>query len=188
VDLSLELTNEPLLVGAQRHELERLFVNLLVNAVDATDGRGRIVVRLERAARLTLREPAIRRSEPNGDGTIEHPPSSRVQLWLAGNDAAEIAKIIVADSGPGVPAALAERIFDPFFTTKRGSATGLGLAIVARIVENMCGTIWVTEAREGGAAFHLLLPVAANTVDASRNRTNRRRRTPPVARSFTVPR
>jgi signal transduction histidine kinase len=54
-----------------------------------------------------------------------------------------------------------ERIFDPFFTTKAaGKGTGLGLAIVARIVDNFEGIVWVQKAREGGAAFHLIFPLA----------------------------
>jgi signal transduction histidine kinase len=165
VEVMLELTNEPLLVIGQRHDLEQLFVNLFINAVDAMNGQGRLIVRLERAARFSLRRTAIRRDLVGSDEAIEHPPSARAQQWLAGHDAAEIAKIVVADSGPGVAPELAERIFDPFFTTKpAGKGTGLGLAIVARIVENFHGTIWVTSAREGGAAFHLLFPVAGSLV------------------------
>jgi signal transduction histidine kinase len=108
-----------------------------------------------------------------------------VQRWLEGNDAAEVAKIVVADSGAGVPAALTERIFDPFFTTKpKGKGTGLGLAIVARIVENFRGAVWVTTAREGGAAFHLLFPLVAATQRSGRTVSNGRRRpTPPVSRA-----
>jgi signal transduction histidine kinase len=169
VHVDLELTNEPLHVTGQRHDLEQLFVNLFINAVDAMNGHGRLVVRLERAARFTLRRSAVRRDQIGNDDAIEHPPTARAQRWLAGHDAAEIAKIVVADSGPGVPAELAERIFDPFFTTKpAGKGTGLGLAIVARIVENFHGTVWVTSAREGGAAFHILFPVAGSQIPHQR--------------------
>jgi signal transduction histidine kinase len=185
-EVSLELTQQPLLVSGVRHDLEQLFVNLLVNAVDAMNGRGRIVVRLERAARFTLRQPATRRTADGTSEVIEHPPSLRAQRWLAGHDAIEIAKIIVADSGPGVPRELAERIFDPFFTTRpAGKGTGLGLAIVSRIVDNFQGTVWVTTAREGGAAFHLLFPVVAVTAPSRQLGGDLRRPTPPVARPAT---
>lgn len=184
IDVVLELADAPLMIDGQRHDLEQLFVNIVLNAADAMNGRGRIVVRLERVARFTLREPATRRAAPEREALIAHPPSSRVQRWLEGNDSAEVARIVVADSGPGVPAALAERIFDPFFTTKpKGKGTGLGLAIVARIVENFRGAIWVTTAREGGAAFHLLFPMASISKPHGRSALERRRRpTPPVAR------
>ena len=181
-NLTLELPNDSLFVSGDRHDLEQLLVNLLINAVDAMNGRGQVVIRLERAARFTLREPATRRSADVSEEVIEHPPSLRAQRWLAGHDAIEIAKIIVADSGPGVPRELAERIFDPFFTTKpTGKGTGLGLAIVSRIVDNFQGTVWVTTAREGGAAFHVLFPIVAAPSDAKASSpANRRRPTPPV--------
>jgi C4-dicarboxylate-specific signal transduction histidine kinase len=68
---------------------------------------------------------------------------------------------VVADSGPGVPEHLRARVFDPFFTTKDpGRGTGLGLAIVQRIVDDHGGRVDVSRAREGGAAFIVLLPAA----------------------------
>jgi signal transduction histidine kinase len=54
-----------------------------------------------------------------------------------------------------------ERVFDPFYTTKdAGRGTGLGLAIVARTVDQLGGAVWVQRAREGGAAFVIVLPLA----------------------------
>ncbi len=66
-------------------------------------------------------------------------------------------EIEVADSGPGVPAPLAERLFEPFFTTKTGG-TGLGLAIVERIAAAHGGRVTVQNCPEGGAAFTLIVP------------------------------
>jgi signal transduction histidine kinase len=63
----------------------------------------------------------------------------------------------VADSGPGISAAVRQRVFEPFFTTKSGG-TGLGLAIVYRIAEVHGGDVRVTNCPEGGAAFTLRLP------------------------------
>ncbi len=67
--------------------------------------------------------------------------------------------ITVADQGPGVPAADADRIFEPFFTTKApGAGTGLGLSIVHRIVQDHGGRIEVAAGPDGGAAFRVELP------------------------------
>ena len=182
IEVTLDLPPEALYVHGDRHDLEQLIVNLLLNAADAMERSGKLAIRVERTARIALRQPAVRRVVPTAGGAIEHAPSTRAQLWLAGHDAAEIAKIVVADSGPGVAPELADRIFDPFFTTKEaGKGTGLGLAIVARIVDNLHGTIWVTSAREGGAAFHVLFPIAPTTAGS-------RRFTPPISRARALTR
>ena len=161
VAVDLRLGDGALVVHGQRHDLEQLFVNLLLNAVDAMAGEGRVVITADRLWRGALARPSVRRELAGTGEAIDHPPSPRAKLWVEGNAAEEIAKIVVADSGPGIPPELAERVFDPFFSTKEpGKGTGLGLAIVARIVDNFHGTVWATRAREGGAAMHLLLPLA----------------------------
>jgi C4-dicarboxylate-specific signal transduction histidine kinase len=66
-------------------------------------------------------------------------------------------RITVADSGPGLPAELAEDAFRPFATTK-AEGMGLGLAISRSIVENHGGRL-VAERAEHGAAFSFTLPV-----------------------------
>lgn len=66
--------------------------------------------------------------------------------------------IIIEDCGPGIPAALSGRLFDPFATgSPRG--TGLGLAIAKAAVESHRGMIQAENRPEGGARFHIVLPV-----------------------------
>ena len=169
VSLRLELANEGPRVQGERHDLEQLFVNLLLNAAHAVEGTGTVAIRTTCISRTSLEEGMIRAGDSAGSVT-PHPPSPRVRRWLESKDApAEVVKIVVADSGPGVPPDDSERIFDPFFTTREpGKGTGLGLAIVLRIVENFQGIVWVQSAREGGAAFHLLFPlVPSESVPAS---------------------
>ena len=67
--------------------------------------------------------------------------------------------ITVADSGPGIPPALADRIWEPFFTTKQ-RGTGLGLAIVRKRMEEIGGSAEIRPSSNGGGAlFELRLPL-----------------------------
>lgn len=64
----------------------------------------------------------------------------------------------VADSGPGVPAAVRDKVFDPYYTTK-SDGTGIGLSISHRIVTDHGGRLTVSESDLGGAEFVVALPV-----------------------------
>lgn len=86
----------------------------------------------------------------------------RPTLWLTSAvDAAGMARITVADNGPGVAPALAEQLFSAFVTTK-ADGMGLGLSICRTIVEANGGRIWYEPAPGGGARFHFTL-VRADT-------------------------
>jgi signal transduction histidine kinase len=65
-------------------------------------------------------------------------------------------EVRISDTGPGIPEEIRDKIFEPFFTTKV-SGTGLGLSIVKRRVEEIGGTVAVSQAREG-TTFTLVLP------------------------------
>lgn len=70
------------------------------------------------------------------------------------------AVVRVADSGPGIGSALAERLFDPFMTTKK-SGMGIGLSICRTIIDAHGGRIWIEETPGGGATFAFTIPVGA---------------------------
>jgi len=73
-------------------------------------------------------------------------------------------RLIVSDTGAGIPTAALDRIFDPFFTTKGvGQGTGLGLSLVHGIVSDLGGAIDVTSKTGEGASFEIWLPVAGET-------------------------
>lgn len=75
-------------------------------------------------------------------------------------------RIVVEDSGPGVPREIRARIFDPFFTTKSpDEGTGLGLAICQRVVTEVGGKIWLEDSDLGGARFVVELPAAPESVE-----------------------
>jgi len=87
----------PLIQGDQ-YQLAQLFTNLLLNAYEAMDGRGRV----------TITASTIRVDD--------------------GFEGREAVVVEFADEGPGMPQDVAERVFNPFFTTKpQGSGLGLAI-------------------------------------------------------------
>lgn len=66
-------------------------------------------------------------------------------------------RVIVSDTGEGIPTELIGEIFKPFFTTK-STGTGLGLAITHKIITNHGGNIDIINKPEGGATFIVELP------------------------------
>ncbi|MGH7668337.1 MAG: sensor histidine kinase [Gemmatimonadaceae bacterium] len=160
VSVSLDLTAEALHVRADRHEMEQVFVNLFLNAVDAMPEGGELAVRTAALARQGVAIRASRRRTDDADTYVPRPPSMRVMQWLAERQPGDVVKVVVADSGPPVSPEASDEIFDPLLTASQpGRGSGLGLAIVARIVEQCGGIVWVEPSRAGGAAFHLLLPL-----------------------------
>ncbi len=148
-------------VYAERHDLEQVFVNLLLNCVDAMDREGEIAIstHINDVSMLTENIDK-RRTDPLPQRWL-HRPSKRALAWLSRPESpSRFLQVVIADSGTGVAPEDTDRIFEPFFSTKQpGKGTGLGLAIVATTIENLGGTIWVQRAREGGAAFIILLPL-----------------------------
>lgn len=73
-------------------------------------------------------------------------------------------RLVVQDTGIGIPVTERDRIFDPFHqldasTTRHYSGTGLGLSICRRLVELMQGTLTVMSDPSQGTTFTLTLPV-----------------------------
>jgi signal transduction histidine kinase len=73
------------------------------------------------------------------------------------NDTHEVL-LSVADTGPGIDPEILPKIFDPFITSKH-TGTGLGLTITHDIIEQHHGRIEARNIPEGGAVFHVWLPM-----------------------------
>ena len=137
--LTCHVPPEPLVVVADATQVHRVVTNLCTNAVHATEGRGRVEVRVERVACTAQRSLSHGALAP--------------RVYAA---------IHVEDSGQGMDEGTLARIFEPFFTTKeRGQGTGLGLALVHCIVTQSGGAIDVTTRPGAGSRFSVYLPVHA---------------------------
>ncbi len=123
--------------GADRDQLMQAVQNLVRNAVQAMPGGG--------VVRLTLANESIRGGAAGGLA-----PGRYVRL-------------MVADTGEGIPAETIPKIFDPYFSTKKG-ARGLGLATVYSIVSKHGGRITATSTLGRGATFTVWLPAATPVV------------------------
>ena len=85
-------------------------------------------------------------------------PERRLALEtaLTGDGMIEIA---VTDTGPGLPADVADRLFEPFVSTKR-NGMGLGLSICRSIVDAHGGRLWHEANPGGGTVFRFTIAVA----------------------------
>jgi PAS domain S-box-containing protein len=123
-------------IRADADQLEQVFLNFFLNAMDAMKRGGEMVVSTE-----------IRPAEE----------------WVAAVTGAnggvhEVLRITIRDNGEGIRSEDIPHVFDPFFTTK-DYGTGLGLSVVHGIIQEHSGQIEVESELSKGTAFHILLPL-----------------------------
>ena len=90
-------------------------------------------------------------------------PDAAIRVSAA--TAGDRVRLVVEDSGPGVPDAAFERVFEPFYRAEAGTrggrpGTGIGLAVVRGLVAAMGGTTRASRGSLGGLAVELDLPLA----------------------------
>lgn len=143
VTLTLTLPDRPVLAMADHTAVLQMVLNLVINARDAlagmpADARARITVDLALA-----HEDELAQTFDLGQVTPGRPH----------------ARITVADTGPGMDAAVRDQIFSAYFSTKGERGTGLGLPIVAGAVREHQGALALHTAPGEGARFCILLPL-----------------------------
>ena len=79
--------------------------------------------------------------------------ASRDDRVDARTTAQRLVRLVVADNGPGIPAADRDKLFMPYYSTK-GRGSGLGLAIVRRIVVEHGGGIEAGDRAPRGTTVH----------------------------------
>lgn len=127
------LAAAPETVQGDENHLEQAFINLLLNAAEAMSGDGTLSIETDSM------------TSPGGDAN-----ASATQRQM---------RIVIRDTGCGIPTESMARLFEPFYTTKR-DGTGLGLAITRRIIHEHHGLISAESEPGKGAAFYILLPAA----------------------------
>jgi len=139
VDLRIESITDAVLTGAQGGALRDALSNVVLNAVQATEAGGDVVIQ-------AILQTSTREYEVRTDG----------------GSVAGILAITITDTGPGIPSDSQQRVFEPFYSTK-SRGTGLGLAIVQRRVVEIGGSVELRSpvANGRGTQFRLIVPLAA---------------------------
>jgi signal transduction histidine kinase len=132
VDIGLQLNAEKDTVFADPDQLSQVFLNCLLNAVDAVT-----------TASTEQRQIMI---------ISELTDSNKLKRYV---------RIRIRDNGEGISTANLPKVFDPFFTTKEpGKGTGLGLFVSHTIIENIGGRMRIGKTGETGTEVVIELPLA----------------------------
>jgi signal transduction histidine kinase len=118
----------PLLHGV-RDQLVQVFLNLVLNAVDATEKGGHIELKAERCS----------------------------DVRQARSASEEMVQVTVQDDGAGIAPENLARLFQPYFTTKK-HGTGLGLFVTRKLVADHGGTVEFVSSPGEGTVFVVRLP------------------------------
>ena len=136
ISLVTRLASDLALVEVDPGQIDRILLNLAVNARDAMREGGTLLIE---TSNVVLDVCSV-------GSAYEVPPGDYV-------------KVSVSDTGCGMSREVLTHLFEPFFTTKPlGQGTGLGLAMVFGIVKQSGGYITVYSELARGTAFHLYFP------------------------------
>ncbi len=123
-------------IRADADQMEQVFLNFFLNAMDAMKQGGELIISTE------IRSATDWASVLDGTGARS----------------GEVLRVTVRDNGEGIQGEHLAHVFDPFFTTK-DYGTGLGLSVVHGIVQEHGGQIEVESEIAKGTAFHIVLPL-----------------------------
>lgn len=140
IRVEYKLTVDSPAIFMDSNQLQQMILNLAINARDAMEGGGRLLVTTTVWPKTQLPNTVIEQLEsPN----------------------TEFVEIAIEDTGVGIDPENILKLFEPFFTTgQQEEHSGLGLAIVYGIVQSANGHIEVESKVGEGAKFRIYLPVA----------------------------
>jgi PAS domain S-box-containing protein len=140
IEMEIRLTRHVKTVLLDAARFEAALLNLVVNARDAMPVGGKLVVAVENVEL----------------GSVE----------VGGLEPGAYVRVSVADTGSGMPPAVAARAFEPFFTTKEvGKGTGLGLSQVYGFIAQSGGEVVIDSKEDNGTTISMYLPVVEGEPD-----------------------
>ena len=140
IEMEIRLTRHVKTVLLDAARFEAALLNLIVNARDAMPVGGKLVVAVENVEL----------------GSVE----------VGGLEPGAYVRVSVADTGSGMPPAVAARAFEPFFTTKEvGKGTGLGLSQVYGFIAQSGGDVVIDSEEGTGTTVSMYLPVVEGVPD-----------------------
>lgn len=160
IEIATRIEPQLPLVNLDPVHMEQVLMNLCINARDAMQGHGKLVI-------------AINQHHCN------HCICTSCRKSFVG----EYLVLSVMDSGSGIPENILDRIFEPFFSTKEiGKGSGMGLAMAHGIVHEYGGHIMVEKNIPQGTCFNIILPIAASTTAIGTDEHTQ----PPIENSVTL--
>ncbi len=137
IDIEQDIRSNSFIMG-NATQIHQVMMNLCTNAAQSMEERGGNL-------RVVLED--IRSTPDKPKHFLDLKPADYI-------------RIMVSDTGTGIPPEIIGSIFEPYFTTKGpGEGTGMGLAMVHGIVQTNGGRIFVESTPETGTAFSLYLPI-----------------------------
>jgi PAS domain S-box-containing protein len=135
VQLTFVAARDLWFVRCDANQMENAILNLAINARDAMPNGGTLTFETSNLV-LTATEAAQRELKPG-----------------------EYARLLVKDTGEGMPDDVKARVFEPFFTTKAiGKGTGLGLSMIYGFVKQSDGSILIDSELGKGTSIEICLP------------------------------
>lgn len=135
VQMIVTLASDLWLVRCDVNQLENAILNLAINARDAMPQGGTLTFETSNVV-LNAADAAVRELKPG-----------------------EYVRLLISDTGEGMPEDVKGRVFEPFFTTKAiGKGTGLGLSMIYGFVKQSDGSILIDSELHKGTAIEVCLP------------------------------
>ena len=145
IKFDVSIATDANVLFVDRTQFETALLNLCINARDALEGVGQIMIECQQK---TLSEQKL--------------AGYQIESLMP----RKFISIVIRDNGPGIPEDVMEKVTEPFFTTKdAGQGSGLGLSSVAGFTKQSGGGMRIESEIGQGTCVELLLPLGENEED-----------------------